>query len=463
MIALKTNSYGRGIQNGRRKIVFNEGYLLLLFVAVFTALYLVRDLMGVYFPDLVFSGICAAAFFLLSDGAMLGMYIFTTTLTVPHNEIMLLYIAVFCLKRLRGGSVRFHKGMFIMVVCLMVLQLTDMTLFSKSNWTAMLYDYITLMLYIIIPLLWCMVDISPVQYRNSMLCYMWGALLGAGIVVVLTANMIGWSELFTSNQFQRLGITENANNAGMQSTYNANQLSGMMVITVSLALVLMEKKKLPVLLSFIGCGIAICVIALTKSRTGLLCTGGTIVLYVLYTLFVARKPIKGCIILITIIGIVALLLYIEPELFDGLMSRFEDQEDITNGRSDLLTIYLQEWMSNPWSLMFGYGIKSFQHVVTAFNVPHNAIADILICWGGVGLLIVLTIIIMFIKNTFSCLDKYDRVLAMIPITVVIVMLMAGQYLTTGFPHLRMCFLIVAMKGLRTDKKNYKSAYVKGRI
>ena len=214
MNTLKPNSYGREMPNGKRKIAFNEGYQLLAFISVFSVLYLVRDLRGVYFPDLVFSGICAAAFFLLSDGAMLGVYIFTTTLTVPHNEIMLLYIAVFCLKRFRGGGVRFHKGMFVMVVCLMVLQLTDMTLFSKSNWTAMLYDYITLMLYIIIPLLWCMVDISPIQYRNSMLCYMWGALLGAGIVVILTANQIGWSELFTSSQFQRLGITENVNNTG---------------------------------------------------------------------------------------------------------------------------------------------------------------------------------------------------------------------------------------------------------
>lgn len=441
----KMNSTGWVLQIGSRTIAVAESYLLLLFVSAFSALYLVRDLIGVYFPDIVFSGICALAFLLLSNGAALGLYIFTTTLTVPHNEIMLLYVVMFCLKQFRESGVRFHRGMFVMVMCLMVLQLVDMSLFSKSGWMTMMYDYITLMLYIIVPMLWCMVEIKPIQYRNSMLCYMWGALMGACVVVILTANKIGWSELFTGSQFQRLGITENENNFGMQTTYNANQLSGMMAITVSMALVLMEKKKLNALIGFAACGLAIVIVALAKSRTGLLCTVGAIALYVFYTLFVSRKIIKGCFVVAAIIGITVLLLYIEPELFDGLVSRFVDQDDMTNGRSDLFVAYLQEWQGNPWSLMFGYGIQSFQHVVTAFNVPHNAIADILICWGATGFVLVLCILGFHYSESMKKLSVGAKFLALCPFWVALIISMGGQYLTTGYSHTRLCFLLVSMQ------------------
>ena len=441
-----------GIRLSGKKIVLSDQRLLLLFILLFSALYIIRDLIGIYFPDIIFSGICCVAFFLLSNGAALGMYIFTTNLTVPQNEIMLLYVLVFCAKQFRAGGVRFHKGMFSMVAALLVLQMVDMSLFSRLSAGSLLYDYITKMLYIIIPMLWCMVEITPEQYRNSMLSYMWGALLGALIVVILTANQVGWEALFKGNHFSRLGITVNTHNSGMQSTYNANQLSGMMAITISLALVLMDRKKLNIFIGLLVCGISIMVVALARSRTGLLCTAGAVGLYVLYTIFSSKKVMRGIFFVLSFVLIVALLLYIEPELFDGLMSRFEDQDDITNGRSDLIAIYIQEWLKNPWAFLFGYGIGSFQDVLTGVSVPHNSITDILISWGITGLVIIIATWILLFYKSAKELNPKERVLAAIPAIVAIVISMGGQYLTTGFSHPRLCFLWIAMKALSTTKK-----------
>ena len=446
-------SYRTNKRTGMLLVTLTNNRVLFLFVVFFSFLYLIRDLFGVFFPDIVFSGVCAMAFFFLNDGAALGMYIFTTALTVPQNEIMLLYVFIFCIKRIGNGSIHFHKGMFSMVAMLLVLQMVDMSIFSGSSAGSVIYDYITKMLYIIIPMLWYMVDISQDEYKNAILCYIWGSLLGAIIVVILTANQVGWETLFKSNQYMRIGVVANENE-GMQSTYNANQLGGMMAISISLALVLMDKKKLNVFLGFIICGIAITVVALTKSRTGLLCSAGAVGLYILYTIFCSKKVFRGVLFIVSIALIILLLLYIEPELFNGIMSRFEDQEDITNGRSDLFMIYINEWLDNPWSILFGYGIGSFQDVVITHNVPHNAITDILISWGLLGFIMIICIMCMHCIDSIKGIQKKNILLAVIPFIVAVVISMAGQYLTTGYPHMRLCYLLISMKALSDNgKKN----------
>ena len=444
MNAGERHSNGFDVSLGRIHLELLENHLQVFFVLLLSILYLARDLGRVNFPDIVFSGICGLAFVLLDYGSALGVFVFTTAITVPHNEIMLLYIAVFLIKKLSMGGIRFHSGLFLIIVVILVIQMTDMVLFSRASYASVIYDYITKMLYVVIPLLWYMTDISPKDCRSVMLCYIWSCLLGAFVVVVLTANQVGWAELLTGNRFQRLGVTVDMSDGGMQSTYNANQLSGMMAITVTSALVLWEKKKINLLSTFLICGFAIIVVALTKSRTGLLCTAGAIILYTLYMACYAKKRVKGILFLAFFTVCVLLLLYFEPELFSGSLSRFEDQ-DISNGRSDLLAVYLQAWISNPWSFLFGYGIGSYQHVVHAENVSHNAITDILISWGIIGFVLVIAVLVLFYRLSVRSMTKTERALGIMPATVAVVFSMASQYLTTGYPHLRLCLLLLTMK------------------
>lgn len=441
---------GVDIQLGNARLTLQSGWMRTIFIIVFSSLYVIRDLAGVYFPDILFTALCGIAFLLLDYGAALGVYMFTFSLTVPMNEIMIVYVLAFAIKQLSVGGIRFHKGMFTITVALLVLQMVDMSLFSRSNIATMIYDYITKMLYIVIPLLWYMLDASPTACRHALVCYIWGCLLGATVVMVLTANEIGWGELLTGNQYQRLGVTVNENNTGMQSTYNANQLGGMMAISVSIALTLMEKRKLSKIFGLTICCFAIGIVAMTKSRTGLLCTTGAIVLYIAYIVICKKRFMRGLLFAAAILLVVGVLLYAEPELFNGILSRFSDQEDLSNGRSDLFVLYMEAWLSNPWSLLFGYGIKSFQHVVSIGVVPHNAITDILICWGLTGAVLIIAIWISFYRLATRHMQKVDCLLASIPVVVALVMVMAGQYLTTGFPHMRMCFLLLSMSAISNE-------------
>ena len=449
----KKNMYGTRMASGSIGISIGDNFYQIFWILLLSVMYFARDIGGVYFPDLVFSGLCAIAFFVLDYGAALGVYAFTTSLTLPENEIMLFYLLIILLKRYRDNRMQLHAGMLCCTFALLVLQMLDMALFTRMSWMNMLYQYITKMLYIIIPLIWFSYDTTPKQYKRAVICYVWGLVFGAAIVLIITGNQIGWAEMFRSNQYTRLGVADNATAGRMQTRYNANQLGGMMAIALSYMLVLMERKTLSKPVSFITIAFITVIIALTKSRTGLLCACGVVALYLLYVMVSSRQWFKGILFVLAILIVIGMILYFFPDVFSGLFSRFEDQEDMTNGRADLLVIYLQEWLSDPWCFLFGYGIGSFQEVVTVHNVPHNAIADILMSWGLLGFILLLVILLSFYTKAIRYVSRKARLLVSIPALVAIVFSMAGQYLTVGYPHLRLSFLILSIQAWGHDKGN----------
>lgn len=434
------------MHNGKIQLSIDGSSMQWLVLILLSVSYLLRDIYGVIFPDLVFSGLCAAAFLILDSGYSLGVYIFTTALTLPHNEIMILYVIMTLIKQYRGGIIRLQSGMTLLTVLLLVLQMTNMALFDKSSWMTVVYDYITRMLYVVIPMLWFSYETPPYAYRRSMICFVWGMLLGAAVVMLLTARMIGWEALVRGSEFQRLGVTTQAGSVGMRTSYNANQLGGMMAISIALLLVAIEKKTLPKLIGWTGIAFAILIIIMSKSRTGLLCACGAGALYLWHIVVNEKKRLLGIVYVALVVLIVMAITQMFPDLLAGMLDRLQTEEDITNGRTDLFVIYLQEWSSNIWCLLFGYGIGSYQDVITTHNVPHNCIADILVSWGGVGFLLLGCLLTMLYQSSSAKLRKSERFLAFIPVIVALVISVAGQYLTTGYPHTRLCFLLLSAQG-----------------
>lgn len=434
---------------GKIQLSIDSSSMQWLVLILLSALYLLRDIYGVVFPDLIFSGLCAAAFLVLDSGYSLGVYIFTTALTLPHNEIMIFYVIMILLKQYRDGKIRLQSGMTLLTVSLLVLQMIDMALFDKSSWMTIVYDYITRMLYVVIPMLWFSCEMPPATYRRSMICFVWGMLLGAAVVMILTARMIGWEALVRGSEFQRLGVTTQAGSSGMRTSYNANQLGGMMAISIALLFVAIEKKTLPKLIGWGGVAFAILIIIMSKSRSSLLCACGVGLLYFEYIMVKRKKWLLGITYLMIVTIIIFAITQLFPDLLTGILTRLQTEEDITNGRVDLFAIYVQEWSSNAWCLLFGYGIGSYQDVVTTYNVPHNFIPDVLISWGGIGFLLLTCMLVMFYRASRAKLFSSERFLAFTPVIVAFVLTLAGQYLTTGFPHTRLCFLLLSAQGWHT--------------
>lgn len=437
----------KGYQTEERALTFGKGSAQMFWIALLSVLYLARDLGGVAFPDIVFSGLCAAAFLATDIGTSLGIFMFTSALTLPLNEIRILYLAILIIKMAFSVSLHIDVKMLVMTVGLLLLQLIDLTLFSNDNIVSTLYDYVVGMLFVIIPLIWYCAAFSPEDYRRALLCYVAGVILGGTTILLLTADAEGWSELLSGEGNIRLGALEEKTAEGMQTGYNANQLSGMFTIVAAIILVLMDQKRLHKVLGFGLLGYSLFVIILTRSRTGILAMLMIAAVYFLVTAFRRKKLLSAIFTLAGMALLAALMIRYFPELVENVMDRFEDREDITNGRADLFVLYMQAWSEDFWCFFFGYGIGSYKNMVDIWQVPHNAIADILICWGLTGLLLLVGILAMQGLQGIKAVKKEVRVLALLPAIVAAVICMGGQYLTTGFPHFRLCFLLLAAKAL----------------
>lgn len=433
---------------GRRRL--GMGRQLAVWVAVFSAFYVLRDIAGVGFPDILLTAVCGLAFLFLDVGSAMGMYFFTTALTVPHNEIRIVYLALTGLKLFRSGGVKLHAGLLCATLGCMLLQLINTALFSTQGLVELIYDYVTRMLVFLLPVMWYSKNAGPEHYRRAMLCYLWGVLLGGTITLILTIRINGFMTLLTGTKYIRMGKTVTAVASGMQTTYNANQLAGMLAVGVAILLTYMDKGFLPRLPSAALIAYALMLLLMTRSRTGLLTVIGAFVVYYWVTVIRKGRIRKGIVIFAGMVAVIVVVVNLIPGIVAAASNRFINQEDITNGRSDLLVGYLKEWSSSPWCFLFGYGVGSYQNVVDPAidNVPHNSITDILICWGLLGLVLVAICLVMMYRRNRKSVSRQEVLLAYLPAIVAAVISLAGQYTTAGWPHMRLCLLLLAARGFQ---------------
>ena len=142
-------------------------------------------------------------------------------------------------------------------------------------------------------------------------------------------------------------------------------------------------------------------------------------------------------------GLLFITLRFFPGVVQGVVDRFVDQKDITSGRSDLFVLYLDAWMERVWGFLIGYGIGSYVNVLDIWEVPHNSITDILISWGIVGLFLIFVTLWQMLRRGLIGVSKKEYLPALLPVSILIISSMAGQYLTSGFSHTHICFLLLA--------------------
>lgn len=420
----------------------SKGFQQVFWIALFSVFYLLRDLAGVALPDIVFTGICAVAFFMTDVGTSLGIFMFTSALTIPHVEIRFVYVIILVVKLAFSGEYKMRAGMLLLTLGMLLLQLVDVLIYSTGTLYADVYDYGVKMLVLILPLFWYGAEFSAKDFRRALLCYVAGVVLGGTVILLLTADTVTWNVLLSGTQGVRLGATENETEM-MQTAYNANQLAGMFAIAVAILVVMTERKWVSKLLALPLIGYSFFIIVLSRSRTGVVLVGLTVLIYYWVLVFRKKKFWTGLGVLLAVVLLAWAVFSIFPDATQALLHRFTDEEDITNGRADLFVLYLNAWSEDPWCFFFGYGIGSYSDVVDIWNVPHNIVTDVLISWGLLGLCLVIGVLILQYKKGVALVDKKLWVLSMMPAVIALIATVGGQYLSTGYPHMRLCFLLLA--------------------
>ena len=435
--------YSLSVKIGSRRTTFVKGWQIGFWIIIFAAAYMVRDLMKVSVPDIVFTGICAAAFMLLDLESTLAMYLFTMVLTVPNFEIRLVYLCIMLGKFVLQKR-RLNLVMLIAALTLVALELVNVILFSKKSLYRMLWDFGDVAMYILLPLFWMGMQFSQKVCSRAMLGYVVGSLFGGVVLLLLSGNAVGWDVLL-ENENLRLGslnLSGRVDSEGMVTSYNPNQLAIMQTVSASLVFLLMHKKELPKLIGIIMLVPMAAIVLFTKSRTGTLMFVALMAVYFLYIVLSRKRFFLGLAVAAGAVLLFTVLQIYFPVAMQGLLGRFSGQKDITNGRGDLFVQYMNAWTDDPWCFFFGYGKVSFYDVVDIWQSPHNILTDILISYGLVGLISICTQWWLLIWCSFRKIPKQMRFFAFLPAILALIVDIAGQYITTGYPHVRLCALLL---------------------
>lgn len=422
-------------------------WLLLLGIA-----YLLRDLAKLPMPDIVFTALCATAFLFLSTGSAMGVYMFTSALTVPDFEIRFVYLGVLVVKCILQRK-KLSTGMILIVLGLTLLEMVNMMLFSTQGVVSVLYTVAMRLTYFALPLFWFSENYSKEDYHRALLCYVAGVVLGGFTILWITVDAIGWELLLNHVDF-RLGkghVLGYETQSAMLTTYNSNQLAVMFSIVTAIVISLMDKRRISKWVGVLMIAFSIFMVFLTKSRTGILLLVGVAVIYYWVLIVQRKKILSGLVFFIVMALLIAALVTWFPNIVKNALDRFRD-EDITNGRDQLFAEYIAAWSHNAWVLLFGYGAGSYRGVVLVSNSPHSAVTDILIGWGLAGAILVLCVWVAMLRKSVRTQNKGTYLTAYLPAIIAIVCAVSEQYLTTGYPHMRLCFLILAAAafGSRAD-------------
>lgn len=251
---------------------------------------------------------------------------------------------------------------------------------------------------------------------------------------------------------QRLGtVSSEAETVG--ADFNPNFLGFLCVVSstclLQLRMALQGRKTDVILVVFLLlCGL------LTLSRTFLLCVALMVVMLILANGYSIKKVIK---MLGSVLGIGMVVLIVLkaafPENLEEWVSRFQ-VEDITSGRLELMVRYHNRIIESPDILLFGVGTQSVtEKVVRRFGsakilgtvVPHNAIQEMVFCWGVMGLLLLLAFLVCLLRSAKRKNPgiKFSNYILLI---LFLVKIQAGQLITTpsnviifGLAYLSMCY------------------------
>lgn len=425
----------------------------LLWLLLLSCAYILRDIAKLQLPDILFTGLCGLAFLFSSTGSAMGIYIFTTALTVPDFEIRVVYIAVLFCKFIWQRR-KINIVVLILTIGLILLELTNMTMFSDQAFADVIYTVAMRLTYFVLPLFWFNESCSKEDYQRALLCYVAGVILGGAVLLYMSVDSVGWTELLTGSGI-RLGMnTTNDYDTinQMHTAYNANQLGMMLVIGATIVLVLMDHRHISKLWGVVLSAFSVFLVFLTKSRTAVFLGASVVVIYCIVLLVRKKKLLSAAFIMAGAMLLIYAIISLFPDVADDLMSRFDNESYQSDNRGELFMRYIDAWQGNNWALLFGYGIGSYDEVLHLFGSPHNAIADILISWGVTGLVVIVSLLVLVYRHGIRNVSKKERLLILLPALVALAGAMTGQYLTIGYPHMRMCFLLLATQALSTSSE-----------
>lgn len=253
-----------------------------------------------------------------------------------------------------------------------------------------------------------------------------------GTIIAIIDLWIQMLQNYSMNQILKLhvrfGNTReilNVESEGMLLSYNTNMLGGICVLCslICLLFVLKRNKSRPWYMA----------IFIISSVTGFLTLSRTAIIAYLIgvTLFaiIAGENYRRRIFIAVVVGILFCIIYFViinyfQNFYNYMELRFR-AIDITNGRNLLFSEYMNSAMSSIDRMLFGVGLQGYQIKSDVSNSCHNAIQEVFVAWGLIGLVITI-ICFVFMFKIQKKLNPSAMLVNYLPAFIFLLILQSGQ-------------------------------------
>lgn len=422
------------IKDSHKHLIY---WLMLVLLLTMVA---VKSLVGISIPAVVFLLITSIMMLTGNKDEIIATIIVCIPLSVAfqYKYTIIVCIVVYVFKY--GKDIKFGKCILPLLV-MMCWELLH-GIFGEFSLNEYLRDFSEL---IFLTFLMC-ISLEKIDYKFICRALAFSTLCMGLIVICSIIKDQGSLEAAFVDSTYRLGSSgDKTEQFGLN--YNANALGTMcnLSVLVLLQLKLLGQSKKWDYFMIVG---LLIVGVMTLSRAFLI---GAVLVFLFFIISSGNKNGKSIKNLFVAAVIMLLVFYViinfAPFIYERFVERFE-VDDITSGRSDLITFYNQHIYSNLRYSMFGLGLqnlwdKILQIYPSAKFVPHNSLQEMLVVWGIPGLIMFVSLICCMIKTTAKYVRKhtmanYSALLFLMIIT------MSGQLITSGRGLLYFSLIYISM-------------------
>lgn len=351
------------------------------------------------------------------------------------------------------GIVRYRKslqlsGMMIPVVLMMVWELAH-GVGMEFSLNEYLREFAELILLVFVSMIkWDKVDFKIIARLLSV------ATVGVCLIIIymqINSGLSGLIELLSQGAAEyRFGIDNTEEGTAYGMNFNPNELGFICNLSIATTLTLIARREhatldvvLMLLCVFFG--------FITLSRT-----------YVLVLIFMAgcfiffspgsrRERTLNILLLMMAAPVMLWLIWnYLPSVMENFLGRME-VDDITNGRSYLMTFYNDHIFSSFSNCFWGIGLQDYgARLVDMYGhqieVCHNGIQEIWVTWGFVGVMLFGWMLLELIKQSKRWSGK-RHLFAYVPLAMMLLSSMAGQLISSGnsLITLSICYVILSMR------------------
>lgn len=244
----------------------------------------------------------------------------------------------------------------------------------------------------------------------------------------------------------RLGMGENLGDS-YSMTFNSNRLGFLCNISICglfYNFKLHHRSFFDILLLIIVTMVGI----LTLSRAFLLCFVFLLLAFALCAEKLASR-LKALLIIVAFLTMLILILnIISPAIIETFIGRFDD-EDVSNGRGNIFSIFNTFIFSSLPVFLFGIGMQNLMDKLKVLlgddysGVPHNGIQELFVVWGIVGVILVIIFIYTIIKNSKRMLRKKSG-MNYIALLLILLYTQSSQFITSGVAMFSLTFAYIAL-------------------